>query len=156
MRNHIIMLIYFTSAALIGEAKPPAREPFGSALDRFATTYLQQCEEIMRELPVNYPEKDRDFENLSVYLRNIKTDDIPAIRRVLKEGKEAFDLPHWLRRLTTDIIGFRRVLDQLIIENLSNNNLYLERQFKAKLKKYWDDERYYSLYFNNEADLIEK
>jgi hypothetical protein len=146
----------FFSFALAMDATPPNPESFDTAFDRFATTYIQQCEEIMRELPVNYAEREKDFEVLSGYLNNVRADDISGIRRCLKgDVNDTRDMRFWLRGLNTDIIGFRRVLDQLIIINLANNKLRLGEELQEKLKKYWKDERYYSWRFGYEADMID-
>ena len=156
MYNNITRIIIFLGLALAIKASPPNIEPFDVVFERFATTYVLQCEEILRELPVSYSGKDKDFEGLTKYLNNIKEDDIAGVRRLIKENDDdVFDLPYWLRRLNTDIIGFRRVLDHLIIINLSNDNLKLSEQYKNKLEKYWKDERYYSWRFNHEAYVID-
>jgi len=137
-------------------ASMPKPEPFEAAFERFSKLFIPQCEEIMRDLPFDYPEKDKDFETLSKYLSNIKADDIAGIRRSMENNpKDPHGLPYWLRRTTTDIIGFRRVLDQMIIINLANNNMRLNKNLQEKLKKYWDAERYYSLRFEDEAYRID-
>jgi hypothetical protein len=137
-------------------ANMPKPEPFDAVFERFDKIFIPQCEEIMRDLPFDYPEKDKDFEILRKYISNIKADDIAGIRRSIGNSSgRSTDLPYWLRRTTLDIIGFRRALDQMLIINLANNNLHLNKQLQEKLKKYWDAERYYSLRFEDEACLVE-
>lgn len=137
-------------------ATPPEIEPFDQAFQRFCSEAMPRSDELLRELRVVLAQDKRKQteETLGVlanYMRNIRADDIPGVQRAVQSRTDTA-LATWLRRLTTDLTGFRRTVDRMLIENLASNQLRLDGKLLEKLKQYWEDESYFSWRFNHEAD----
>lgn len=137
-------------------ATPPKTEPFDQAFDRFSREYMPRSEDLLRQLRQVFSQDSRKqtadtLEVLAKFKQNISDDDIPGIQRAVQSGSDAAAAT-WLRRLTTDLTGFRRIVDQMLIENLASNGLRLDSKLLEKLKQYWEDESYFSWRFNHEAD----
>jgi hypothetical protein len=138
------------------KATPPKIEPFDQAFERFSKEGLPRSEELLRELRVVFSHDNRKqtaetLEVLAKYMQNISADNIPGIQRAIQSGSDTA-LATWLRRLTTDLTGFRRTVDRMLIENLASNEIHLDGPTLEKLKKYWYDEDYYTWRFSHEAD----
>lgn len=134
----------------------PKTEPFDQAFARFSSEYMPRSEELLRQLREVFAQDSRKqtadtFQVLAKFTQNISTDDIPGIQRAVQSGSDAA-VATWLRRLTTDLTGFRRIVDQMLIENLAGNGLRIDSKLLEKLKQYWEDESYFSWRFNHEAD----
>jgi len=137
-------------------ASLPKPEPFDQAFARFSSEYMPRSEELLRQLREAFAQDSRKqtaetLEVLAKFTQNISADDIPGIQRAVQSGSDAA-VATWLRRLTTDLTGFRRIIDQMLIENLASNQLRLDSKLLEKLKQYWEDESYFSWRFNHEAD----
>lgn len=134
----------------------PKTEPFDQAFERFCKEYTPRSEELLRQLREVFSQDSRKqtketLEVLAKFAQNISDDDIPGIQRAVQSRSDAA-LATGLRRLTTDLTGFRRTVDQMLIENLASNGLRLDSKLLEKLKQYWEDESYFSWRFNYEAD----
>lgn len=138
------------------KATPPKIEPFDQAFERFCKESVPRTEALLRQLRLalshdNRKQTAETLEVLAGYIQNITADDISGIQRAIQSGSDTV-LATWLRRLTTDLTGFRRTADRMLIENMASNELRLDGPTLEKLKQYWDDERYFSWRFNHEAD----
>lgn len=138
------------------EATPPKIEPFDQAFERFGREGMPRSEELLRQLRVVFSHDTRKqttetFEVLTKLMQNVRADDISGIQRAIQSGSGT-TLATWLRRLTTDLTGFRRTVDRMLIENLASNEIRLDGPTLEKLKQYWYDEDYFTWRFNHEAD----
>lgn len=148
-------------ALLIGLMQPlkatlPKPEPFDQAFARFSSEYMPRSEDLLRQLREVFARDSRKktaetLEVMAKFTQNISADDIPGIQRSVRSGSDAA-VATWLRRLTTDLMGFRRIVDQMLIENMASNGLRLDSKLLEKLKQYWEDESYFSWRFSHEAD----
>ena len=137
------------------QATPIQLEPFDQAFARFYGSYVQNCDDMVRELrmrlsPSIQNESKKSFQALEQYIQNIRDDEIPGVQRILV-NKSDESLVYWSRRLTLDLVGFREELDRLIILNLAETRLRMDTVFLQKLKLFWDQEEYFRFRFANET-----
>jgi len=155
MHNKIATLLLILAIALPVFGTPPKVEPIDQSFDRFCKECIPQAEALLSQLRVSYSgegmDPSGDVDVLLGYLHNITADDIPGIRRGLAEASNR-PLPYWLMRVETDLAGFRRTVDHLIIINLMNNRLPIEDSFRKKLDEFWKTEQYFSKRFRHEVD----
>lgn len=156
MRLIVVWLAVVSLVPLV-QATPPGIEPLDQAIDRFGKEHIPQYETLLHELRARLRQENREkttknpLDDLAKYVLNITSDDIPGIQRAIQSGSDEA-LATWLRRLTMNLTGFRRTIDRLLVENQASNRLRLDESFLGKLKKYWDEEEYFSWRFSHEAD----
>jgi len=154
--RNLVVLFLILKLVLPTYATVPEIEPIDLAFGRFCKELVPQYDELSRELRTRLSKDGQQSaaENLDVlvrYSRNINADDIPGVQRTLSDGGDDV-VATWFRRLAGDLIGFRRTADRLLVESLAKNQLQVDKAFLDKLKKYWDDEEYFSWRFSHEAD----
>jgi len=148
--------LFFLSIWLSVQATPPpSPEPLENAFKRFRQVYVAQCDDLVKEMRNRMPQPQDKHQIelltvLEVYLRNVRSDDIPGVQRVI-EHQSTDSLASWANRMTGDTVGFRRVLDELVIDGLANKRIIVDDSFLVKLRSFWKEEAYYSWRFGDEA-----
>lgn len=136
---------------------PPTPEPIHDAFARFQDSCPTQCDSLIKELrrraaPAKDGKAKELFDGLERYLSNIRQDDISRLRRELTSKVEPRKLRESWRRLVVDIVGFRRVLDEFLVEAVVSKSLSIDEGLLARLREFWKQEYYFSWRFGHEAE----
>lgn len=147
-----LLLIPFTRAFA---NTPPALQPIDQVFARFVASYPTTCEQMARDVRSRLsPDAQKDSQDalaaLDRYVQNIRGDDVNGIQRVL-DGKSSDSLPGWCARLVEDVVGFRRTLDVLLVENLAKSRLQMDDELLKRLQTFWAEERHFSWRFGVEV-----
>ena len=151
-----VMLLALTIASVAYGTLPPPPEPIKEAFRRFEEFHIPQCERLLSQLRsrLSRAEIDRHkqaFDGLDRYLSNMRHDDVYGLRRAI-EDQASSAIPYWSARTVTDIVGFRRVVDQVIVEALASGALKADDHFLEVLRAFWESERAHAWRFSREAD----
>lgn len=153
----IFVLLAITIIGALAKATPPQIEAFDQTMNRFSRDHIPLYESLLRDLRARLSKDgqteagERNLAVLTKYAENISADDVSGIQRAIQGGSDEA-LIVWLRRITTNLTGFRRTIDRLLVENLLTNKLRVDNSYIEQLKKYWDEEEYFSWRFSHEAD----
>lgn len=147
----LALLVFLNSL----HAKPLDIEPLPEAASKFEQTYVKQCEELIAEIQHAFPNEDpkivsKKLEIARRYLRNSRADCIPGLRRAI-EANDRKEIEVWCGRLSTNVSGFRRATDHLVIISVADGRLTLGDALLGKLKAHWELEDYFSWRFTYES-----
>ncbi len=156
MKRFAFLSLLFVSNLASYATPPPLPEPLDEAFSRFRKSYPAQCEDLFREIQKRVPQsKDGKskalFEGLERYLGNLSKDDIPRLERAISDKTKPKELLLALNFLVTDIVGFRRSLDEFVIEASAGKSLLIDDVLLSKLRDFWKEEYHYSLRFRDDA-----
>jgi hypothetical protein len=154
-KRALVICILMAATLTLCATPPPPIEPFEQTFSRFSANYPGMCEQLSREVRSRLTSEAQTdaIETLAAldrYLQNIRGDDIHGIQRVIA-GQSKDPLASWCDRLVRDVVGFRRTLDQLIIENMAKSRLRVDGSLLTSLQIFWEEERNFSWRFGIEV-----
>lgn len=151
----LLFLLVLAWASIDSRATPPKIVPLPEILNRFEQEFLAKCDGLATNirsrmaLPLSQEEISR-LDIFAGYLKNIRRDDIPGLKRELSDAAGRLT-PYWCDRLRTDIAGLRRQLDELLILCLAEQRLVIDPLLRKQIQNFWEDERGFSFWFGHEA-----
>jgi hypothetical protein len=134
-------------------ATTPIIEPLNDSLARFEKSYPARCDYLLRELRHRIHQPAESFAVLDHYLSNIREDDLPRLHNALAAGQRSKAILACLDRLVADLAGYRRTLDELLIDSVAAHKIVLDQELLADLHKFWDDEYYFTWRFHEEVQV---
>lgn len=155
MRAAIIVLVLGIASHAYGTPPPPP-EPIRDTFLRFSEGHIPQCERLLQDLrsrlsPAAVARQEKMLAALDRYLSNMRSDDVYGFGRALSESASSA-VPYWSGRIVTDVVGFRRVVDQIIVESLAAGDLRSDGKFLEALRAFWESERSHAWRFGLEAE----
>jgi hypothetical protein len=150
----VVLFFALVSSSLLSLGSIPKPQPLPEAFADFQKAYPSRCDELLAEVRIRISAtKDRKiaerFQHLERYRDNLRADIIEA-RRAVAEPKDPAVLPFTLHKICTDLIGFRRSLDALIIEASASKALTVDEALLTKVRIFWEEEYDFSWRFGLE------
>jgi hypothetical protein len=154
MRASLVVLVLGITSLAYGTPPPPP-EPIQDTFQRFSSEHIPHCERLLHELrnrlsPAAVERQGKLLAALDGYLSNMRGDDVHGFQRALSEPAPSA-VPYWSDRIAIDVVGFRRVVDQIIIESFAARDLRSDENFIELLRAFWESERGYAWRFGLEA-----
>lgn len=145
LNTRLIVTVFLFSISLCTcIAKPPRIDPFDQVIGRFWSEELEVFRRVSEQLAQENSSDTNDLVDLKDgmrgYMRNINADIRVGLNSAMK-ARNADDLTLWYSRLGTNLVGFRRTLDQLLIIRLRSNPQFIDESLELDLKRIWDVER---------------
>lgn len=140
------ILTTFLGFALVvkGFATPPQLSSFDQVISRFWSEDFAVFTRISERLAHNQASDSLEIAGLKdgmrVYVENINADFRIGLD-FAESTKNPESLTVWYLRLRTNIVGFRRTLDQLLILSLRTNPKLIDESLELDLRRVWDVER---------------
>jgi hypothetical protein len=149
-----ILFLLLLSVPLLSRGSIPKPQPLAEAFADFQKSYPSRCEELITEIRGRIAEKKEKniqerFEHLVRYSDNLRADILEA-QHAFADSKDPALLPFTLHKICTDLVGFRRSLDALVIEASAGKTFSIDDVLLAKIRKLWEDEYRFSWRFSLE------
>ena len=151
----LIRILSFLALATTCGALTPIVEPIADTFGRFEKSYPSLCDDLLKDIRGRLPERksqkiEEGLEHLRLYLENIRS-GVQTTRRAFADPAARIALPEALSMLVTDIVGFRRSMDALLIEASASKSLVVTDDLLMKLRIFWEEEYSYSWRFASEV-----
>lgn len=154
MMKSAILFLLLLSVPLLSHGSIPKPQPLAEAFADFQKAYPSRCEELIVEIRGRIAGMDEKrvqerFEHLVRYCDNLRADILEA-QQAFAAPKDPALLPFTLHKICTDLVGFRRSLDALIIEASAAKAFPIDDALLATIRMIWDDEYRFSWRFSLE------
>jgi hypothetical protein len=154
MMKRAILFLLLISMPLLCRGSIPKPQPLAEAFADFQKAYPSRSEELIAAIRERIAEKKEKkvqerFEHLVGYSDNLRADILEA-QHAFADSKDPALLPFTLHKICTDLVGFRRSLDALIIEASAAKTFPVDDAMLAKIRKIWEDEYHFSWRFSLE------
>jgi hypothetical protein len=150
----LVPLLVLVSATLVSFGSIPKSRPLQESFADFQKAYPARCDELLAEvrsrlIPTKNKQIAERFEHLERYRDNLRADIIEA-QHSFTVPKDPAVLPFILHKICTDLVGFRRSLDALIIEASASKALIVDEVLLRKVRDFWEEEYGFSWRFGSE------
>lgn len=155
MMKRFILFLLLVSVPLLSRGSIPKPQPLPEAFADFQKVYPSRCEELLADIRTRIAGKkekkvEEQFEYADRYRDNLRADILEA-QHAFADPKDPAVLAFTLHKICTDLVGFRRSLDALLIEASASKSLSVDDALLAKLRKFWEEEYYFSWRFGSEV-----
>ena len=155
MKQFVLSLL-LVSVPLLSRGSIPSPQPLAEAFADFEKAYPARFDELLADVRsrIGATKDEKILEQLEIaerYRSNLRADILEA-RHAFSDPKYAELLLFTLHKICTDLVGFRRSLDALVIEGSASKALTIDDAFLAKLRTLWEEEYYFEWRFRSEID----